>query len=380
MSGIRVIGRLIAIFAIVLFVGLFPIMILAYNAQAVATSKGVLDSLASDSRLFEAAFSMAAKGLARDVPTNWETRAMPISRLNATQWERILRTVTPPAMVQRLTQDALTEFGQWARYGGTFLEDVIVPYGQIRRNLVGDPNQTVLRTVTEAQPLCAAGQEPLGGKDDLIARCRPAPSDQEAFYQTLSKRWAQNPDRVWKQLWPDDANLYTEDISVAELIRRENPADWREYRRGWLYTSWGLNLARGLLILLVIGGVIAMLLTIALLAARNLREALRWVGAPLLIAGLFTLGWGLLIWAGGWIWPFARVPVSDIPLEMQRVLYGIGRVFAQSLLFPMAWQGILLSMTGLILWGSSFLRGTSATRRRVAMPSDAALQSAGQAV
>src|SRR5512136_2120898 len=165
MSGIRLIGRLFAIFAIVLFVGLFPIAMLAYNAQAAATSQGFLDSLAGDARLFESAFSMAAEGLARDVPADWDTRDMPIARLNAAQWERILRTVTPPAMVQRLTRDALQEFGHWTRYGGTFLEDLIVPYGEIRRNLVDDPNQTVLRTVTEAQPLCGTGQEPLSGSN-----------------------------------------------------------------------------------------------------------------------------------------------------------------------------------------------------------------------
>jgi hypothetical protein len=355
MSTIRVIGRLIAIFTIVLFVGLFPIVMLAYNAQAAATSQGFLDSLTDDSRLFEAAFSMAAKGLARDVPADWETRNMPIARLNAAQWERILRTVTPPAMVQRLTRDALEDFGHWARYGGTFLEDLIVPYGEIRRNLVDDPNQTVLRIVTEAQPLCSAGQEPLSSPGDLIPRCRLVPSSQEAFYEALSRRWAQNPVQVWKQLWPDDANFYTEDMSVAELIRRENPEDWQGYRHAWLHNVLGLNVARGLLALLVIGSVIATLVTIALLAARNLPEALRWVGAPLLLVGLFTLGWGLLICAGGWIWPLVHIPVTDVPLEMQRALYGITRAYARSLLFPMAWQGIVLSMTGLTLWGSSFL-------------------------
>jgi len=301
MSGIRLIGRLIAIFTIVLFVGLFPLVLLAHNAQAVATSTGFLDSVTTDSRLFEAALSEAAKDLARNVPANWETRNMPIARLNAAQWERILRAVTPPEMLQRLTQDALEEFGRWARYGGTFLEDVIVPYREIRRNLVNDPQQTVLRTVTEAQPLCATGEEPLSDANDLIPHCRPASADLQTFYQTLSRRWAEDPEQVWQKLWPGDSRLYAEDLSLAEISRRENAKEWLVYRRDWRYATLGLNVARGLIVLLIIGGVLAILAIIALLAARSLAEALRWVGAPLLLAGLFTVGWGLLIWMGRYI-------------------------------------------------------------------------------
>jgi len=380
MSGMRVIGRLIAVFAIVLFVTLFPLVMLAYNAQAAAMSAGFLNSIAGDSRLFEAALSEAAEGLARDVPTEWETRDMPIAQLNAPQWEKILRTVTPPAMLQRLTRDALEEFAQWARYGGTFGEDVIVPYGEIRRNLVNDPQQTVLRTVTEAQPLCAAGQEPLGDADDLIPQCRPASSDLEAFYQALSRRWAQNPERVWQQLWPSESYFYTEDITVAELIRRESAEDWQRYGREWqLPLAWGLSLARGLVVLLVSGGVVATLLIIALLAARNLPEALRWAGAPLLLAGLFTLGWGLLMWAGTWIGPWLSITVTDVPYELQSAVRSIAASFTQRLSFGMSWQGVLLAVIGMVLWGSSFVIRRAA-RGHLAMPLDAQMRSVDQKV
>jgi len=379
MSTMRVIGRLTAILTIVLLVGLFPVALLAYNAQAVATSHGFLDSVANDPRLFEAALSQAARELSRSVPEEWETRDMPIARLSAAQWERILRTVTPPAMLQRLTRAALEEFAQWVRHGGTFGEDVIVPYGEIRRNLVNDPQQTVLRTVTEAQPICAAGEEPLSEADDLIPGCRPA-FDQEAFYQTLSGRWAQDPERVWQRLWPSESDFYAEDISVAELIRRERARDWREYRRGWqLPVAWGLSLARGLVIALVIGVVIATLFMIALLAARNLPEALRWVGAPLVLAGLFTLGWGLLIWTGTWVGPFLRIPVTEVSYELQSAVRSIATGFVQRLSFGMSWQGVLLAVIGIVLWGSSFLIARGA-RTSFATSLDAQLRSADHKV
>jgi hypothetical protein len=84
------------------------------------------------------------------------------------------------------------------------------------------------------------------------------------------------------------------------------------------------------------------------LAARNLPEALRWVGAPLLLAGLSTSGLGVLIWTGVWIWPVVTVPVSGTNLQMQRALCDIGRAFAQRPVLSMAWQGVELTMWGLM--------------------------------
>lgn len=354
MSTPRVIARLFAVLLIVLFLVVLPAVLLAYNATAVALSPRFLDAALSDTRLYKGGLAEAAEDLAREMPMEADTRGLPIARLDAQGWERILAVVTPPSSVRQWAGEAMREFRGWRWGDDSLFDDVVVPYGEMRDNLTNDPAQTALRVVTEAQPLCAAGEEPLAGPADLIPHCRPAADGLEAFYAELWARWQAEPKAVWEQLWPKEMFHYSDDITLGELIRREDGQSWRDIRTSWRVVGWSMGLAQWFVILTIAGGVIVTLAIIVALAARNGAEALRWLGGPLLLAGVLTFAWGLVMLAGGWIGP-PWADINDITPAMQAAVRDLARLFANRSFAAMAWQGALLAVGGLLIWGASFL-------------------------
>jgi len=356
MSTPRVIARVFAVLLIVLFVTVLPVVLLTYNSVSVALSPAFLDAALSDTRLYEGGLSAAAEDLARQVPRQAETRGLAISRLDAQGWERILIVVAPPSSVREWVREIVGELRRWRWGSDSPLDDIVVPYGEMRDNLVSDPAQTALRVVTEAQPLCADGEQPLARADDLIPRCRPAAADLETFYADLGARWQEEPQAVWQQLWPDDMRRHADNITLGELIRRDAAryTSWRDLRTTWRFVGWTISLAQAFVVLTIIGGAVVTLAIIAALAARNGAEVLRWVGGPILLAGVFTFAWGLLILVGGWIGPDWS-EVNDVTLAMQGAVSDIGRLFTSRTFVAMAWQGMLLAVGGLALWGVSFL-------------------------
>ena len=356
MSTPRVIARFFAVLLIVLFITVLPLVLLAYNATATALSPAFLDSALSDTRLYDGALAEAAASLARDLPARADTRNLPIARVDAQGWQRILMVVAPPSSVQSWLGEWADGFRRWRWGNDTLLNDIVVPYGDMRANLVNDPAQTALRVVTEAQPPCAAGEERLSGPGDLIPRCRPAAAELETFYTGLSARWQADPQAVWQQLWPDDMRRHSDNITLGELIRRDAAqyTSWRDLRTAWRFAGWSIGLAQWFLILAIAGGAIVTLVIIVALAARNGAEVLRWAGGPLLLAGAITFVWGLVMLVGSWIGP-TWSNVSDITPAMQSAVRDLGRLFANRAFVVMAWQGGILAVGGLALWGSSFL-------------------------
>jgi hypothetical protein len=353
MSCLRLTGCIIASFIIFVFVIVTPFFILAYDAQEAAVYGDFLDELFQDTALFEEAIPEMAQDLARDVPRERETRGTPIAQLDADDWERIIYAIAPPEAMQEWSQEGLEGFRQWTRRGGRFLDDVRLPFGEVRDNLVNDPEQTVLRTLTQAQPACGAGEEPLDGPDSLIPQCQPSESRLAAFYERLGQAWREQPRQVWRQLWPDDLARYPNDISLAEFIERESGEDelW-EARAGWRAGSWGLRATRWLLTVCLGGSCAVVLGMVALLAARNWREALRWTGTPIILVGLFTLLLAMPFFIGGELgtWFFS----GDIPIAVQEVLEDTARAFIGDLWQSLTWQGGVLVLIGLGFWVLSF--------------------------
>jgi len=348
MTILRLIGRLCALFIILIFLTATPALILTYNVQRVIVEGDFLNEIFSDAHLFEAAISEAAKGMALGVPEDPDTRNMPIARLDADDWEKILYAIAPPSSMQRWFQDAATEFRGWVRQGGR-PDGVVLPYGEVRDNIVGDPEQKVLRVLTEAQPPCRDGQGPLSGPNDLIPRCRPEVSSLEAFYQGTAKRWREEPREVWRQLWPRELSRYSEDISLADFIEGQDRVSWGEMEVSWRYAHWSLGLARALLVAIIVMNSVIALGLVSLLAARNWSEVLRWVGAPLTLAGLFTLLLGLVFLAGG-----RYMSYLEAPFDVRVMVGTVAETFSNDLWPLMSSQGGVLALIGLGLWISSF--------------------------
>jgi hypothetical protein len=353
MSCLRLTGRIIALFIVFTFVTVTPFLILAYDAQEAAVYGDFLDELFQDTALFEEAIPEMAQDLARELPRERETRGTPIAQLDADDWERIIYAIAPPEAMQAWSQEGLEGFRRWTRRGGGFLDDVRLPFGEARDNLINDPEQTVLRTLTQAQPACGAGEEPLDGPYSLIPQCRPSESRLPAFYERLGQEWREQPRKVWRQLWPDDLARYPDDISLAELIERESDeAELWDARVEWRAGSWGLRATRWLLTVCMGGLCAATLGLVALLAARNWREALQWTGTPIILVGVFTLLLAMPFFIGGELgtWFFS----GDIPIAVQEVLENTIRAFIGDLWQSLTWQGGVLVLIGLGFWVLSF--------------------------
>lgn len=346
MSPLRVLGRIIALFLILLFTLLTPALLLAYNFQHTLLGNDFPERLITAGNLPEAILREGAALLSEVVPQ--AAGGLPIARLSTSDWEEILRVAMPPEELQRWVRGGLEVLQKWVQEGGNFLEEIVIPLGGMRKNVLHDPHQTLLRVLTEAQPACQ-GQEPLPYPEILIPRCRPE-GDLTAFYRDVGRRWQEQPEEVWRQLWriplPDR-------LSLGDLVDLEVQARIREIDRSRPF-YWIRLAERFLLPLIILEGTVLLLLTV-LLAARNWAEVLRWAGAPLALAGLLALLLGLALLLSGPSLRLAYVPQEEIPQALHQVLQEAVYLLAAEIWPPLTTQGGILLAVGLALWGGSFL-------------------------
>jgi len=373
MTGWRVVGRVIAVFLIVVFVCAVPVLLLTYNAVQAAADTDFLDELFDDPAFFEALNSEMAQDLARDVRHDPEMGDTPLARLNTADWEQILSVALPPQEMQQWARDATDAFRRGLRRGrGRLFEDVIIPFGAVRDNIIEDPANTVLRTLLRAQPLCGAGEEPLGGAYDLLPQCRRAEGE-EALVEQVAERWRTEPREVWRQLMPEEIEPYTADISLDEFIEAESDEDWN-VQVGWRAGRVSLDAMWLFLAICFAAQCLVGLALVALLAARNARELMRWVGTPLAVAGALTLLLALLLFTAGELGlAFGWWEATTVAVE--QALLDAGSAFVAELWLPMLWQGGLLVLVGLALWGLSFAAPARPEPVRRARPSAPAAES-----
>jgi hypothetical protein len=351
MSGWRVLGRVIAVFIIMAFVAGVPILLLTYNAIDAAVNPDFLDPLFTDRAFFEGLIPEMAQDMAREVRRSPETRDTLLARLNTADWEQVLRTALPPEQMQQWAQDAKAALRDELRRGnGPLFGDVILPFGTVLDNIVQDPDNTVLRTILQAQPLCAAGEDPLGGEFDLLPQCRPESID--PFVQNLAARWREEPREVWRQLMPAELKPYTANITLNDFISTQSGEDW-SVRVGWRAGRWGANAVRLFFGLCFGAQCLVGLILVGLLAARNGRELLRWFGTPLALAGALTLALALFLFTAG-EFGLGFAWWEGTTTAVRQAFQDTGAAFARALWQPMLWQGGALLLIGVGLWAISF--------------------------
>jgi hypothetical protein len=151
---------------------------------------------------------------------------------------------------------------------------------------------------------------------------------------------------------PDEIARYSDNISVADFIEQQSDAEWNEVPR-WRASRWGLRAARWFFAAFFAVQCSVALALAALFAARNVRESLRWVGTPLILAGGLTLLLALLLFFGA---EFGTWFISDeeMPIGVQEVLEDTARAFSDEVWPPMAGQAGVLILIGFGLWILSF--------------------------
>ncbi len=325
MSPARIAGRIVALLLIFFYVALAPAMLLAFDTQQVVIEGRFLEAATADVRIFDQVLIAMADGLAKDD----RPAGSPLALVDAQGWEKILRVVAPPEFMQRWAQAGVTKFRAWLQGGGTALMDIMLPFGDMRANLINDPAHTALGVIIDAQPECAQDQAPLAAQDDLLPRCRPASSDARGtLEQRLASTWSERPQEAWKALWGAGVGDHPDNVSIVDY----NPSRARVDRAGTLadmeITRNFLTLSRWFVLGLILAMTVVILALVMLFAARNLAEALRWAGVPLALAGIVTLFLGLFVrlmqsvgafvvspatvarydadvWAGAFVRPFA---------------------------------------------------------------------------
>lgn len=353
MSGWRVAGRILAVLIICVFVPLTGTLLLAVNAQHAVVEGGFLVEAFQDSRPFELALEEAARDLAISLAADPDTRDLPIARLDKQDWQTVLQALAPASSLRDLAREYARGLREWIRFGGDQPEELILPFGSIRQALVEDPDQTVLRTITEAQPACEPGQEPLAGLTPLVPSCRPDEAEREAFYNEAGLLWAQNSEALWEQLWPAEIARYPDNTALGEYMRQQGGVSALELRSGWRWARWGLGFAGGVVQFLVVAQAVLLLGLVAILAARSWAEVLRWVGAALALAGLFTAGLGLIALVGSSFGPLVSVPVQSAWIDLDTLTGGVAQAFGRDLWGGMSFQGGVLTLIGLVLWLSA---------------------------
>lgn len=351
MSCLRVLGRMTAVCIIFLFVVVTPPLILSHNVQNAVLDSAYLDDVLEDPEIFEDALQEAAQKLPDILKENPDTRTMPVAQLSTTDWERALNTILPPEDLQDWAQDAVDGFRTWLRSDEHRLVQIVIPFGEIRDNIVEDREQTFLRILTEAQPPCREGQNPLPSEDDFIPECRP-PGDLVEFYRRLGQSWSTHPRDVWRQLWPEAVARFDDDVTLADWIDERSEERWED-TAGWRSTRWTLRAVGWLLVVVLVGQAVIAMGLVALLAARSWREAFRWVGTPVILAGAFTVLLAIAVLVA-WDIGITFIPEDNI-LRTGEALDEAVRSFSNAVWPPMIWQGGLLVLIGVGLWLLSLL-------------------------
>jgi len=350
-STLRVLGRILAVCVVVSYALITPALVYGLAALEVALHPDLISRLADAPGLAGAIIDSSAQELADGLRYSNDSRYAPLARLSEADWRQIMSILAPPESLRQWSRDmAINLRSDLVR--GRRPADVVIPLGAMRRNMAGGAPQ-IVRIIVEAQPPCTAGASPLAGSADLLPRCKPEEAD--ALVADLSARWQADSVGAWDALWRGEMRSYSTDISLADLTERES-SDPAEARQGWV--AAGLVFTTGRVAsyaVLLVGGLIA-LAAIALLATRNLPEVMRWTGAPVALAGGFTV-----VLAG---LTFAALTVGQVGWHAGQTWTAwdtVGRHMAETYaaaLWPVvAVAGGVLCLIGLTVWGVSFAVG-----------------------
>jgi hypothetical protein len=357
MSPWRLVGRVCAVLLIALYVAMLPALLLAYDVQAALMDGRFLEQGVADIRVFDGMLTATAEGLAREMPQDDAVRGTPLAHLDEQDWEQVLRVMAPPASLQRWTQDGVAEFRRWLRDGGRSMEEVTLPFGEMSANLVDDPQHTALQVILDAQPACTANEESLAGPDDLVPRCRPDnPDVRGTLVGLLARRWSDRPRDVWQQLWPGEVGRHPDTLTLGAYAAASDSTGLADMRNGLAGTHAVLVFSRWLALGLAIAVSCLLMGLVALLAARNIAEAVRWAGAPLALAGVATVALALtvrVVQAVGSFTYSAGLVMSRFQADV--IANAFARPFAADLWPLLATHGGILAAVGAALWVSSFL-------------------------
>lgn len=318
---------LAAICAVLFILAGVPILFL-FNIERQAFSSTTYKQAFENQRLYERMPALLATALSTSISQNGNMPAF-LRELTAEEWQATITSLLPPEELRVLTDQTLDSTFDYLNYRSN---SVIISLLPVKAKLAGEGGVNVVREFLRTQPDCTLeqlAQMGLGLLGGNIALCNPP---EEAM--GLLTPFIQSQLQAVSAAFPNE-------IALVPGTASGTPDDPR-LRMQWVRS--GIFFSPFFLFLL--------LLAIAVLAVRSIRDLLIWWGWPLLITGaaaafLALVGAPLI----GWILQFIiqTQGVLFLPSILASALAETTGAVARQILIPVVLQGFVLALIGLLM-------------------------------
>jgi hypothetical protein len=264
-----------------------------------------------------------------------------VDNLDQSEWEMIAREVVPPDFVQSETEKNLPLFlnyitGQNARLEAEF--DTYI----LRDNLLGQPGDRMINLIFNSWPACDATAEAevqafLDEVTETFPYCKPQDAGLQREIFSLLKS---SKDDLATKL-PDVWNIREEYATRNELTLAQ--VDDVFYQN----LQWPIVLATELYLLnyMLAASLLAM---IVIFAVASFKSFLRWMGIPILLAGILTLiplGVGPLLFSSP---PQNDVVRDEVVALREEAIRGVLASLVSTFTTPVLIQGAVIVAVGFL--------------------------------
>ena len=261
--------------------------------------------------------------------------------------ETLIVRLVPPEWMQAQVESVIDQVVAYLDHGRG-APALTISLAEIKANLQQGALESAMREVIAGLPPCTAEQlltfsgEMLSGQSAMLPVCQPPELMAEAFIATAKV----TAEGMLTRMLPDELNL------MQPFAAAGGAATPLPFMQGLDQLLVRVRLAKRIAELSALVP-LALLAVIALLTARTARLALRWQGAPLLLAGVLSALMGLVLYLG------FGILVATVPMPPGASgpagLFGLAREVAQGMvttfvLWVEAGAGAML-LAGLVMTG-----------------------------
>jgi hypothetical protein len=325
---VRELLKLLAFICSILFIIISILVLLFFNIDRKAFSSTIYKQAFEDQKLYERMPALMASALQESISQN--PNAFPfLKELSAEDWQLTIASLLPPEEMRALADGALDSTFDYINGKTNSAVILLLP---IKTHLVGESGVNVIKQFLKTQPDCTVEQLTqmgLGLLGGNIALCNP-PEQAMGLIEPLIQSQLQT---IIAAI-PDQITI----ISSTDSRTTNDPRYKLHIMRSAIHFSPFF--------------VILLLLAIALLAIRSIRDLLLWWGGPFLIVGVVSALIGLigspLI---GWILQFLilKQTASFLPSVLASSIGETAGAVASQILTPVTVQGFALALFGLIM-------------------------------
>ncbi len=319
-----VLAILCAIFFIFTSVLILPL----FNIERTAFDSATYKQAFEDQGLYERMPALLASTLQTYVAQN--SAGFPFLReLSVDDWQSTISSLLPPEELRALADGALDSTFEYVNSRSNIVVISLLP---VKARLIGESGVDVIRQFLKTQPTCTIDQltqMALGFLGGSVALCNPP---EEAI--GLFEPFIQSQLQTLNAAFPNEVIVF----AGPESGTPNDPRTRLQLVRSAVRFSPFLP--------------ILLLLAVALFAVRSVRDFLVWWGWPLLIAGAISAVLGLvgspLV---GWFLQFMiqTQGAAFIPPLLAPIIGETATAVASQMLIPVAIQGAVIAMIGLVM-------------------------------